>query len=358
MARMPKHKLPRGRLKKDSSGFGRGLDHERPEPARTSGLAASLTTQCFSIIVIFLLLVLVNVSTAMSTRPGPTVAAQAERMAMLLKPTLPSLATAQPITMAPLSSSTETRVTGTSEATTMANKGDGVLRLRDNISTTPSGDLAKRADSPGTRRNEEIMTQIKNYPPIGRLEKGTEEEAAEEEEQYRRRGDEGRSVTATISNTLGAFKSSSNGPAAAAAWGEDEMMERRRTVQSETDETELLPQNDQPSRLGTRTDDEAALAGGQGLFRSGGGGGGGGGYYYGNDNNMSNGNGKFGANQQGTSSSSAMLANRNQNNQSGSVAGPANGNADNRKGFTDIDIQCPSLTENSACPCYKFDDGE
>lgn len=29
-----------------------------------------------------------------------------------------------------------------------------------------------------------------------------------------------------------------------------------------------------------------------------------------------------------------------------------------RRGAGHVDIQCPSLKENSACPCYKFDDGE
>lgn len=102
---------------------------------------------------------------------------------------------------------------------------------------------------------------------------------------------------------------------------------------TKADETELYPQNDQPSRFGQQQEKDTVD---DGLGSSGGGGG----YYHGN-NKMSNG----------------MLDGANgQQPQDKHLIGSAD--AFGGKGSTEMDIQCPSLKENSACPCYKFDDGE
>lgn len=105
---------------------------------------------------------------------------------------------------------------------------------------------------------------------------------------------------------------------------------------------ELLPQNDQPARLGDSGLDTRIRRNGSV------------GYYYDNDDKRSN--GKFGGGHQQQQDHFDRLQRDDES--AGMVWSGVNINNDNGKGFNDMDIQCPSLTENSACPCYKFDDGE
>lgn len=125
-----------------------------------------------------------------------------------------------------------------------------------------------------------------------------------------------------------------------------------RTTTSEADDVESYPQNDQPAYFGQRQhqqeeDVDEGLDSGRG------------GYNYGNDkmsNGMAGGGSSSTASQQttqrghGTAAAAADSGNNNSNN---------NKSGDYGKGLANVDaIQCPSFTENSACPCYKFDDGE
>lgn len=146
----------------------------------------------------------------------------------------------------------------------------------------------------------------------------------------------------TISNIPVAFSTTraSDGPQGTsrgekAGEGAVETTETETTSKSTTraDETDSLPQNDQPTRFGQKQQQqqhEDVVVGGDGADS-------GRGYYHSN-NKMSNG----------------MLDGASSH-QPQDRHSPAAGGG---KGFTDMDIQCPSLKENSACPCYKFLDGE
>lgn len=119
-----------------------------------------------------------------------------------------------------------------------------------------------------------------------------------------------------------------------------------RTTTSEPDDVESYPQNDQPAYFGQRQQQEDVD---EGLDS-----GRGGGYNYGNDK-MSNGMaGSSTASQQTKQRGHGAAADSGNNNNSNN-----NKSGDYGKGLANVDtIQCPSFTENSACPCYKFDDGE
>lgn len=115
------------------------------------------------------------------------------------------------------------------------------------------------------------------------------------------------------------------------------------------DEAELLPQNDQPGAFGNDgLDSERGRSVG-------------GGFHY-NHQNMSNeslggdGGGQRLRRRQREEEDLDELPQRDE--ESVVRGGGGSSNNDNGKGFNDMDIQCPSFTENSACPCYKFDDGE
>lgn len=137
-------------------------------------------------------------------------------------------------------------------------------------------------------------------------------------------------TTDTISNIPDAFSttttSDQGGEGAGVASPTDETWNR--TIRAV--EAELLPQNDQPVVEGQSheqheeeeeedADDHVLTAAGGGLDSVGG--------YYRSHNKMSNGSFVAGSGHQ----------------------------PQERQPLT---IQCPSLKENSACPCYRFDDGE
>lgn len=117
-----------------------------------------------------------------------------------------------------------------------------------------------------------------------------------------------------------------------------------RTTTSEPDDVESYPQNDQPAYFGQRQHQQQKEDVDEGLDS------GRGGYNYGNDK-MSNGmaGGSTASQQTKQRGHGTADSGNNNNNKSG----------DYGKGLANVDaIQCPSFTENSACPCYKFDDGE